>query len=425
MREGLLPLSSKELDRHLRSLRFPAELEARFANSIRAERVQHFIVSAFVALIIYNMFAVADWFILPDMRRTGLIIRICIVTPIELAILCKLYRDKTWFVSQPLWKAEGLIIGSGLLAASGIAFIIRLSDSPFHTLAHAGFAPLLVYGNVVQRLRFRSALVWSFVVLSIHCILLASNANAPESAVLPILQLNLATAFFSLVSNYELEYEERRRFSMDESEAQLIEALNQSNQELDALSKFDALTGCANRRHALDYLNHHTRASDASMSVILIDVDHFKAYNDHYGHPAGDECLRKVATTLEQVVNSDMGLVVRWGGEEFLIILPHISLQRAQVIAEETRSAIVALSIPHAGSQCAKTVTASMGIAFAHVGEHPESYLDRLQDRADKELYKAKAAGRNTISPQLGEETSLHASGELPCLEEGPHASHS
>src|SRR5690606_11413075 len=120
-----------------------------------------------------------------------------------------------------------------------------------------------------------------------------------------------ATAFFSLVSNYEMEYEERKRFSMDEAEAQLIEALDQSNQELDALSKFDALTGCANRRHALDYLNRHTKGPDASMSVILIDVDHFKAFNDHYGHPAGDECLRKVATTLKQVVNTDMGLVVR------------------------------------------------------------------------------------------------------------------
>ncbi|MDE2402764.1 MAG: GGDEF domain-containing protein [Burkholderiales bacterium] len=400
---------SKDAERSLKNLRFPINLEVRFAKSIRAERIRHFIISAFVALIIYNIFAVSDWFILPDMRFPGLIIRLAIISPIEFGIFCLLYRKRTWFVNQPLWKAEGLIIGSGLLAVVGLAFIISLSDSPLHTLAHAGFAPMLVYGNVVQKLRFRSALVWSAAVLLIHCILLASGTNSPQAAVLPILQLNLATAFFSLVSNYEIEYGERKRFLMNESEKKLIDALDQSNKELDALSRCDALTGCANRRHALEYLNQHSTKANASMSAILIDVDHFKAYNDHYGHPAGDTCLRKVATTLEKVINSDTGLVVRWGGEEFLIMLPELSLHQSQIIAENIRAAIQALSIPHAGSQCAKIITVSVGVACASVESLPETYLDRLQEQADKELYKAKAAGRNRISPQLNVIASCHA----------------
>lgn len=401
MHEGFLPPNSDDPSAYLKILRFPVELEARFAKAMRAERVRHFVISAFVALLIYNMFAVSDWYVLPDMRFSGLVIRLGIISPIELGLFCLLYRKEMWFANQPLWKAEALIIGSGLLAVGGLALIIGLSDSPLHTLAHAGFAPMLVYGNVVQKLRFRSALVWSAAVLMIHCILLASSTNAPESAVLPILQLNLATAFFSLVSNYELEYGERKRFLMNEAEKQLIDALDQSNQELDALSKRDALTGSANRRHALDYLHQHSKQADASMSAILIDVDHFKAYNDHYGHPAGDTCLREVAVTVEKVIDPDRGLVVRWGGEEFLIMLPETTLNQAQITAEEVRRAIAALGIPHAGSQCAKTVTLSMGIACVPVGSFPETYSDRLQEQADKELYKAKAAGRNCFSPQL------------------------
>lgn len=399
MHEESLPPNSKDPSDYLKILRFPVELEARFAKAMRAERVRHFVISAFVALLIYNVFAVSDWYVLPDMRFSGLVIRLGIISPIELGLFCLLYRKEMWFANQPLWKAEALIIGSGLLAVGGLALIIGLSDSPLHTLAHAGFAPMLVYGNVVQKLRFRSALVWSAVVLMIHCILLASSTNAPESAVLPILQLNLATAFFSLVSNYELEYGERKRFLMNEAEKQLIDALDQSNQELDALSKRDALTGCANRRHALDYLHQHSKHADAYMSAILIDVDHFKAYNDHYGHPAGDICLRKVALTVQKAIDPDRGLAVRWGGEEFLIMLPQNTLNQAQIAAEKIRSALEVLAIPHTGSQCANTVTVSMGIACVRVGSLPETYADRLQEQADKELYKAKAAGRNCFSP--------------------------
>lgn len=377
------------------------DLEARFAKAIRAERIRHFIISAFVALIIYNIFAVSDWFILPDMRFSGLAIRLGIISPIELGLFCLLYCKREWFLNQPLLKAEGLIIGSGLLAVGGLAFIIGLSHSLLHTLAHAGFAPMLVYGNVVQKLRFRSALVWSAAVLIIHSILLYLDTNSPQSAVLPILQLNLATAFFSLVSNYEIEYGERKRFLMNESEKKLIDALNQSNIELDALSKCDALTGCANRRHALEYLNQHSTKPNASMSVILLDVDYFKAYNDHYGHPVGDTCLRKVAAALKKVIDLDSGLVVRWGGEEFLVMLPELSLHQTQIIAENIRSGIQTLAIPHAGSQCAHIITVSMGIACVNVESFPATYLDRLQEQADKELYRAKASGRNCISPYV------------------------
>ncbi len=392
-------LSADALHSSLKGLRFPAAWEARFEAASTAPRVQHFIISAFVALLIYNLFQISDWFILPDMRRTGLLIRLGISTPIEIAMLYGLYRYRDWFSRQSAWMAEGAIVASGLLAAGSLALIIDLSHSPLRTLAHAGFAPMIVYGNVVQRLRFRAAVLLSGLILLIHGWLLASSANAPSAAVLPILLLNLVTAFFSLISSYEMEYEERLRFWLNESERQLLEELDDANTELDALSRRDALTGCANRRHAQEALTQHIQKPGAQLAMILLDVDHFKAYNDHYGHPAGDRCLQAVAAAMQQAVPTDQGALARWGGEEFMVIAPDASLNQAQLLAERIRQAVADLAMPHAGSQTAPMVTVSLGVAHVVCGAAPESDLDQLQAQADQALYEAKATGRNSVRP--------------------------
>ncbi len=382
-------------------LRFPAEWEDRFDAATSAQRVRHFIISALVALLIYNFFFVSDWFVLPDMHHKGLLIRLGVVTPAELVMLYALYRYEAWFVRQPPWMAEGLIVISGLLAAGSLAVIIDMSSSPIRTLAHAGFAPMLVYGNVVQRLRFRSALLISILIVSIHGGLLLSSGEAPADAAVPVLLLNLVTAFFSLVSSYEMEYEERQRFVLRESERQLIETLDQANRELDALSRSDALTGCANRRQAMDYLRTHMQPPAQAMSLVLLDVDHFKAYNDHYGHPAGDRCLQAVAVAIASVVSPDHGLLARWGGEEFMVILPGHSLAQALGVAESIRAAVCGLGLPHAGSQTAAVLTASLGVAHTPALGQADTGLDILQEAADQALYEAKASGRNRVQPRI------------------------
>lgn len=401
MRDDAQALGADDLQRSLQGLRFPADWEARFEAASMAPRVQHFIVSAFVALLIYNLFQIADWFILPDMHRTGLLIRLGISTPIEIVMLYSLYKYRDWFSQQSPWMAESFVVASGLLAAGSLALIIDLSHSPLRTLAHAGFAPMLVYGNLVQRLRFRAAVLLSGLILLIHGGLLASSASAPSAAVLPILLLNLATAFFSLISNYEMEYEERLRFWLNESERQLLDELDEANKELDALSRRDALTGCANRRHAQDALQQQWQTPGTQTAVILLDVDHFKAYNDHYGHPAGDRCLQAVAATMQQAIPAEQGLLARWGGEEFMVIAPSTSLDQAQKLAERIRVAVFHLAMPHAKSQTAPVVTVSLGVAHLVCGSSPQADLDQLQTRADQALYEAKAAGRNTVRPRI------------------------
>lgn len=401
MHDAAQALSAHDLQRSLTRLRFPEAWEARFVAATMPARVRHFIISALVALLIYNLFHVADWFIMPDMHRVGLLIRIGIGTPIELLALYALQRHRTWFTRQTPWMAEGLIVISGLLAAGSLALIIELSHSPLRTLAHVGFAPMIIYGNLVQRLRFRAALLLTGSLLLIHGCLLASSANAPSAAVLPILLLNLATAFFSLISNYEMEYEDRLRFWLSESERVLLDELDQTNKELDALARRDALTGCANRRHALDCLQQRLRTPGTQAAVILLDVDHFKAYNDHYGHPAGDRCLQAVANAMQQAIPAEQGLLARWGGEEFMVIVPHASLDQALTLAEGIRLSVCHLAMPHAASPSGSVVTVSLGVAQLVCGHAPEADLDQLQTQADQALYEAKAAGRNTVRPRI------------------------
>ena len=127
----------------------------------------------------------------------------------------------------------------------------------------------------------------------------------------------------------------------------------------------------------------------------MIDIDHFKAYNDHFGHPAGDDCLQRVAKGLSLGVKRPDDFVARYGGEEFAVILPGSGLEGAAVVAERLRAGIAALHIPHPASPTAECITLSQGLACAT----PEraSLPSHLLVLADEALYQAKRSGRNRI----------------------------
>ena len=168
------------------------------------------------------------------------------------------------------------------------------------------------------------------------------------------------------------------------------------NRKLEALSLLDPLTGIANRRQFEQTLRREwTRMERLGqpLALVMLDVDSFKIYNDKYGHPAGDECLRNVAQAIFRVSRSNE-LVARYGGEEFAVIAPDADGQDALHIAQRARSAVEALGLPHGGSDQG-VVTVSCGVASATPG--PDSTLESLLRRADNALYAAKARGRNQV----------------------------
>ena len=162
---------------------------------------------------------------------------------------------------------------------------------------------------------------------------------------------------------------------------------------LESMANQDALTATANRR-ALDNFLAQAWASKERLALIILDVDFFKRYNDHYGHQAGDDCLARIASLLKMSVRAQGDMVARYGGEEFVIVLPLQSLENATAVAQRIQKKINEAALPHAQSDVGPLVTVSMGIV-ASDGRVPAS---ELIAQADAALYKAKREGRNRWS---------------------------
>ncbi|VXD19398.1 Response regulator receiver modulated diguanylate cyclase [Planktothrix serta PCC 8927] len=168
--------------------------------------------------------------------------------------------------------------------------------------------------------------------------------------------------------------------------------------DLSRWAKLDGLTGVANRHYFDQFLNQEwlrNQQEKQPISLILCDVDYFKAYNDTYGHLEGDDCLKKVAKAIEQVVQRPGNLLARYGGEEFVIILTQTNLLEALQIATEIQASIQALNIPHAQSQVSDLLTISLGISSLIPTK--ENSIQVLIKGADEALYEAKQKGRNRI----------------------------
>ena len=176
------------------------------------------------------------------------------------------------------------------------------------------------------------------------------------------------------------------------------QALAQANNQLQLLSNTDGLTGIANRRHFDQALAHEwarAQRAHAPVSLIMLDVDVFKHFNDHYGHLAGDACLKSLALTLAQTGGRrDGDVVARFGGEEFVVLLPGADAPAALEVAQHIQQAIQALALPHEGAPH-DIVTVSFGVAS--MAPQREQLAEELVRRADRAMYRAKQGGRNRI----------------------------
>jgi len=188
----------------------------------------------------------------------------------------------------------------------------------------------------------------------------------------------------------------QRLESMRSKQLEMSRDLASANRELEKLSRQDGLTGIANRRYFDSYLVTEVRRGARerqSLSLILSDVDHFKAFNDCYGHQAGDDCLRRVAAALSSAGRRPADLAARYGGEEFAMVLPGTVLEGAVDVAQAVSRVIEGLAIPHARSAVNQRVTLSQGIVS--LTPEKETSSEDLIQRADQALYLAKQQGRN------------------------------
>lgn len=179
---------------------------------------------------------------------------------------------------------------------------------------------------------------------------------------------------------------------------ELNEELAEKNKYLEQLSIVDPLTDLPNRRRFEEKLEENWERclrDSQQLSVVLLDIDNFKDYNDHYGHPAGDDCLKKVAEVMNDTVKRAIDTVARYGGEEFIAILPETDLDGAGQLAEDLRREIEAAEVEHEKSEVSDVVTVSAGVATAVPKQDQDEW--GLVEAADRALYEAKEKGRNQV----------------------------
>jgi diguanylate cyclase (GGDEF)-like protein len=198
-----------------------------------------------------------------------------------------------------------------------------------------------------------------------------------------------------------LDITEQKKIEQDLKEAHALS--ERSNRALHELAMQDSLTGLPNRRHfdlALTQEFKRAARDGVDISLIMIDLDHFKGFNDLYGHPAGDECLRKVSEAIAGVPQRPADLVARYGGEELVVLLPNTGAEGAETVARLLRNAVHDLRIPHRVNP-GGVVTVSCGVA-SFVPQTDPHVPVMLLERADKALYQAKMAGRNRVVTYAG-----------------------
>ena len=391
IRDDLLEVVRGELKR--RRLYFVPAVESLFEQETGAARVRHLIHSGILAMLLANFYLLSDAQIIPDIFRYAILQHI--VTTAAYSIV--LFATARQLRPRLREAAQGVCVTSALL---GTMLLLFSSHSPQRFALCISYVMFIIYVNVVVRLRLGWCIAFSVIATgaALAAIVLTPNLS---NGLRELTGLSLLTVTaFTLHANYTIEAGERRAFLLSLDQRLCAEQLAEYNERLSTLSATDWLTGAANRRGLERYLAQSwalAARSGQPLALLMIDVDHFKLFNDHRGHPAGDACLTLLAALTAKKLRGDNDFLARYGGEEFAVVLPDVSLPDAIVAAERIRQAVEDISVAHGAPGAGPWITVSIGAASALPveGGCPE----HLISTADAALYAAKQAGRNRVMP--------------------------
>jgi len=371
---------------------FAPVLERLFNREIHPQRSRHLTRCLLIGTLSYDSFLLWWWLLLEDALPWAAAQMLGIATPFALLVVGLLrvvpIRWREALALLPFYVA--------LLVVYNLVINGPSSSVMNQTLFIFTWPLMLAFVNTCMKSPLLPALLFNGFALSV--IGVAVHA-APVSPIVGGLMITnaIVMAFFSLLASYWLNVEGRRSYLYKLREEVRLASLNSVNQDLQILSETDSLTGLANRRQLRPLLEDfwQRRLAGEQGAVLLIDVDHFKRYNDHYGHLAGDDCLRTVAKALATGLGAG-DRIGRYGGEEFVVLLERIGPAAALDVAEAILQRIRALQIPHQGRQDDKAhVTVSIGIARSGIAGLTSA--DDLLDCADRALYRAKRDGRDRV----------------------------
>jgi diguanylate cyclase (GGDEF)-like protein len=388
------------LDRPLSTLRFRGALERQYQDAGAARRLNDFLLTGVLALVVFNVLLPMDYLLAHDVWEMALWLRLGLFTPFFSVVILLFWVFRVQALRYiPPWGHETVVVASGVIAGACLSYTLASSHSPLLQYYHVELTVVVTYGTMVQRLRFWHALAFALVLYAMHIYGVSQLPAFNPRLLPPMVALVGATVLFTLMTNYAIDRDERRNYLLKLRRQGLLMELGDVHRQLTRLSRVDPLTGLYNRRHVNQFQAQawqRAAHSGERLAIIMLDVDHFKAYNDHHGHPEGDRCLTKVAEALATCIRSPMDMVGRYGGEEFIAVLSPSDLSSAQQVAERMREAVSALGIPHAASSTSPVVTVSVGVASLEPSR--QSTPDLLIQQADQALYRAKHEGRNRVA---------------------------
>ncbi|MDX1297773.1 MAG: diguanylate cyclase [Pseudomonas sp.] len=361
-----------------RALRFDAELEQAFKRYHANEYLRRMRWALLVATLLALLFVLLDALNMPEpLRGQVLALRLGVIQPLLLLAWLATYRRGLRDYLQLIGGAVALLCGLAVAAIIGLA--------RYHNFAlpYEGIILVTVFFYFLTGLRFTTAVLCGWLTLLAYLAVELSAGLAGELLLSNVLFLTLANIIGS-VGCYSLEYASRQNF--------LAHGLLQD------LAEKDFLTGLLNRRAFTERAERSWRQAqreNQALGVVMMDVDFFKRYNDHYGHAAGDEALGQIAQVIGEHARRPLDCAARYGGEEFVGIWYGLSEEQLLVILQGIRRAIEALALEHAYSDAAEVVTLSIGMAYLTPLSH-QSLGDALR-LADVALYLAKEQGRNRV----------------------------
>ena len=391
------PIEAEVVERLLNNgkpaLHLPEPLEKTFLTDAGPQRLRTMVISGMLVAVIFNWLLISDWLLVPDQFELALRLRLFLFTPAIIVGVFLLPR-----LTSPAMR-EWLLVIPGAGASAINAWLSMSSTDPYAAPYLVSLATIAMFTNSVVRMRFAPAAVLDAIIMILFVAAASSMPSEQASILIPGGLLLACTIVFTLYGCYCQERDDRLNWLLHLRERLLLNDLEAANQELHDASRTDMLTEVANRRHFDEHLaevwSQHQR-DGGEVALIMIDVDHFKAYNDRYGHPMGDACLKAVAGALKRRLRGPGDLIARYGGEEFIAVLSSTSLQTVRGAAERIRRGIEGLNMLHATSSTHAVVTVSIGVATMNPSA-PGATTTRLISAADEALYQAKNGGRNRV----------------------------
>jgi diguanylate cyclase (GGDEF)-like protein len=367
---------AQQLKRGFRGLRFADLLEKEFREFYVAQNLPRARLSGLIALILVLAVTCID-LLLGTSAGT--------LNTLRLGILCPLLVVLGVAISVPAtqrYYTEIVAVGVTLIGCV-VTYIAHLGALSGSSYLLAGLVVVVLYGCLFLGLLFNVAVAIAGILIAAHFVT-GILIGLPFDALYYSTAILGGAAVIGGISTYNLEHALRTNFL--------------ETRVLNELAERDGMTGLYNRRIFDDYVERlwrQSRREQTGVAIIFVDIDFFKLYNDLYGHQAGDDCLKRIAKSIARGAKRPFDFAARYGGEEFVLVLYGPPDDYARSVPEQIRRDVLELAIPHAGSQAAKHVTVSVGLALAKP-ETSRSLVGAIQ-AADEALYQAKREGRNRV----------------------------